>query len=46
MLPQGPKGELQREFHPLVSVKLDGDVLTFERMDDSKEASAMHGMSR
>lgn len=46
MAVQGPKGELARQFHPLVTVEQDGDALKVTRNADSKEASAMHGMTR
>lgn len=43
---QGPNGTLERQFHPLVQVTDENNVLTFARLADSKEASAVHGMSR
>jgi large subunit ribosomal protein L6 len=43
---QGPKGELSHQFHPLVTVEQDGDILKVSRNEDTKAASAMHGMSR
>jgi large subunit ribosomal protein L6 len=43
---KGPKGELSRELPELVSVSQDGDVLQVERVDDSREARAMHGLMR
>lgn len=43
---KGPKGELSRELPELVSVSQDGDVLQVDRVDDSREARAMHGLMR
>jgi large subunit ribosomal protein L6 len=43
---KGPKGELSRELPELVSLSQDGDVLQVERVDDSREARAMHGLMR
>lgn len=42
---EGPKGKLERTL-PGVSVELDGDTLSVKRPDDSREARAMHGLSR
>ena len=43
---KGPKGELSRELPELVTVSQDGDVLQVDRVDDSREARAMHGLMR
>jgi large subunit ribosomal protein L6 len=43
---KGPKGELSRELSDLVSISADGDTLQVERVDDSREARAMHGLMR
>ena len=43
---KGPRGELSRELPELVSVSQDGDVLQVERVDDTREARAMHGLMR
>ena len=43
---KGPKGELSREVSELVSVRQDGDTLLVERVDDSRSARAMHGLTR
>lgn len=43
---QGPIGSMERQFHPLVEVKEENNILSFSRLADSKEASALHGMSR
>ena len=43
---KGPKGELRRTFHPLVTLaRLDATV-NVVRKDDSQEARALHGLSR
>jgi large subunit ribosomal protein L6 len=43
---KGPKGELTRTFHPLVTLaRLDATVNVVRR-DDSQEARALHGLSR
>ncbi len=43
---KGPKGELSRELSELVSVAQDGDTLQVNRVDDSRGARAMHGLTR
>ena len=43
---KGPKGELGREFHERVSVSLEDDIATVERVDDTRESRALHGLSR
>ena len=43
---KGPKGELTREFAPIMTITLDGDVLTVSRPDDSREAKSIHGLTR
>jgi large subunit ribosomal protein L6 len=43
---KGPKGELTRELSELVSISADGDTLQVERVDDSRSARAMHGLTR
>ena len=44
---KGPKGELRRTFHALVTLdKGDGKALTVTRADDSQQARALHGLSR
>jgi large subunit ribosomal protein L6 len=43
---KGPKGQLSRELSELVSISQDGDTLQVERVDDSREARAMHGLMR
>ena len=43
---KGPKGELNRDFHERVSIKLDEGDAVVERVDDSRESRALHGLSR
>jgi large subunit ribosomal protein L6 len=43
---KGPKGELSRKVADQVSVRQDGDQLLVERADDSREARALHGLTR
>jgi large subunit ribosomal protein L6 len=43
---KGPKGELSRELHEQVTVRQDGDDLVVERVDDSRESRALHGLTR
>ena len=43
---KGPKGELNRTFRPYVTISQDGDTITVDRIDDSREAKAQHGLVR
>ena len=43
---KGPKGELKRAIPLGVSVKVNGQDLTFDRSDNSRENRAKHGMIR
>ncbi len=43
---KGPKGELTRDISTLMSINIDGDVITVVRPDDSREAKSMHGLTR
>ena len=43
---KGPKGELSRNLSELVEVKQEGEELIVSAVDESKEANAMHGLSR
>jgi len=43
---QGPRGELSREFHPLVTISLSDSVLTVTRRNDARQSKALHGLSR
>ena len=43
---KGPKGELTRTLSDLIEIKQEGNVVTFERPDDSREAKSFHGLTR
>ena len=43
---KGPKGELTRTFAEMLTISLDGEVLTVSRPDDSSEAKSLHGLTR
>lgn len=43
---KGPKGELLRAMPTGVSLKLEGDKLTVQRADDSRENRSKHGLMR
>lgn len=43
---KGPKGELSRDLPGGISFKIEGDKLTVERADDSKENRSKHGLIR
>lgn len=43
---KGPKGELNRDFHERVSISLDEADAIVERVDDTRESRALHGLSR
>lgn len=43
---KGPKGELVREFNPLMTIKQEGDEVLVTRPDDTREARSLHGLTR
>jgi large subunit ribosomal protein L6 len=43
---EGPKGKLQFAHHASIKVKLDGQTITVERPDDTKQSRALHGTTR
>lgn len=43
---KGPKGELRRRFHERVSIAVEEGVATVARADESRQARALHGLSR
>jgi large subunit ribosomal protein L6 len=43
---KGPKGELKRSFHPLVSIARTDGTLSVTRANESQQAKALHGLSR
>ena len=42
----GPKGSLSREIPDPVTIKLEGDLITVSRPDDSKTNRSLHGLCR
>jgi len=43
---KGPKGELKRTFSPLISIKMDGNIVMVERKSDAPAERALHGTTR
>ena len=43
---EGPKGKLDLDVHPLITVKQDGDTLVVTRPNDEKQSKALHGLTR
>src|SRR5699024_12874218 len=43
---KGPKGELTREFSDKISMKIEGDVVSFERSADDYKTKSLHGTTR
>ena len=43
---KGPKGELSRELHSDMVVKIEDNTLTVERPSDNKEHRSLHGTTR
>ena len=43
---KGPKGTLQREFHEKVTVAVEDGQAVVTRVDETREARALHGLSR
>ncbi|MGI6591067.1 MAG: 50S ribosomal protein L6 [Eggerthellaceae bacterium] len=43
---KGPKGELTREFNPIMAIKMQDNEVVVERPDDSREARSLHGLTR
>ena len=43
---KGPKGTLEREIHKNITMKLEDNVLTFERNNNIPSNRALHGLSR
>lgn len=42
----GPAGRLEREVHPLASVKVENNMVIVERKGDESLAKSMHGLTR
>lgn len=43
---KGPKGTLERDIHPKISVEKDQDILRVLRADDERQSRALHGLTR
>ncbi len=43
---KGPKATLTREFHPNMTITVEGNVATVTRPNDMKENRALHGLTR
>ncbi len=43
---EGPKGKLQREIRPEITIKIESNQIIVDRKDESKESRAFHGMER
>ena len=43
---KGPKGELTREFNPMLTITHEGEEIIVTRPDDSREAKSLHGLTR
>jgi len=43
---EGPKGKLKLEHHPAAKVKVEGENVIVERIDDEKLSRAIHGLTR
>lgn len=43
---KGPKGELSRELHPVITVNIGESEVTFERPSDNKKYRSLHGTTR
>ncbi len=43
---KGPKGELSREFHPLMKIALQDGTIKVDRPDDQRQSKALHGLTR
>ncbi|RPA57986.1 50S ribosomal protein L6 [Aerococcus agrisoli] len=43
---KGPKGELTREFNPIIDIQIDEKEITFTRPNDHKDVRSIHGTTR
>lgn len=43
---EGPKGKLELNVHPLITVKQEGTELLVTRPDDERQSKALHGLTR
>ncbi|UCD58635.1 MAG: 50S ribosomal protein L6, partial [Candidatus Hydrogenedentota bacterium] len=42
----GPKGKLERDVHPLISVATDGKEILVTRPNDARQSRSLHGLTR
>ena len=43
---KGPKGTLTKEFHPNMSIAVEGNEILVTRPDDTKQNKSLHGLTR
>jgi len=43
---KGPKGELKKSFNPQISIKEEDNQIIVERLEEDKNASSLHGLTR
>lgn len=43
---KGPKGELSKEFSPLITINITDDQVIVERSSDNREDRSLHGLTR
>ncbi len=43
---KGPKGMLERDVEPEISMKLDGETLTISRSSEDRRSKSLHGLTR
>ena len=43
---KGPKGTLERDLHPNMTIEMDGGVIHVKRPNDEKENRSLHGLTR
>ena len=43
---KGPKGTLERQLSPVMSLEVEGNVVHVKRPDDEKQSRALHGLTR
>ena len=43
---KGPKGTLEREVHPNISIELEGNILKVIRKNDEAQNKSLHGLTR
>jgi len=43
---KGPKGMLERDVEPEISMKLEGEILTVSRSSEDRRSKSLHGLTR